>query len=1073
MKRLRKKRKTPKNFQLAINSPDGSLHALKVLYQESRDVYESSIKSLISSPISFQFFCFQNSAFETNLHKTKYIVTSRDARQIIFLILEVFKKSPSYLKAHLKYKSDIERYILLSEFDKALNLLDQHKGKFGLSYWYFENVFGILSKQGRKTEAFEIYSRYSKFLTEVESRDLNLLLERSSKSVSSERFDFIIDSLIDSFDSKSIDRNILKFLFNFNASNEYDIKSVLEFSLKLNLPDVYNIISRALSYLSVHGGNHKKDIYDFVSISSLVNINEKEFYKIYDKEHVSHNYIYCLNEYISGSNETSLELSKDRINRNPRNNIDFDILSKSSYLLDERPKEYNIINEFLCSCVSFLSSRKFEDLEKSVKITQQFNSMNCLQYVNILRTKETDSFLSKKSSNIKRFLYLLSIIEGTDCFQTELDSYIKGLRELNKIDIPYYRKNKWDNDTHFERKEYVKYVENILEFNSYPPHMMNEIIEKSIYSKCELGRLDQVVKDIVCLYVHNRVILKPDFISRIYDLYKFDLDKGSEITLVFNLILYQSKKINLQRLALFCDSFLKVNSIPSFEVYSPIDKIGKFILTDVVTLDVIKKQRIKYQLDPLIVRANILKNAGKISELSDLNKREIDRLIREYARKLSLVSVGNGKVYINEDYLTNEMYQVLFDEYTLVEQSAEAEKDILDNLSIESAETKTHELAIDFLFKARDVYTVNDKFGIENSLNTHFRHNSIVPTLRFPLNKSGLDCSLLSGVYTDNKLLEDRFKRSVKTQPYNEIQNCAKLLSENIDKELNFLKDKYLHVDLNDIQDKDMLFRYDISKEDIFKLVSLVNAGTTYDEILTWSMNLFNRKTNLLLDVGRKYIKNSLCSVMLKELNQFEKRLEKYIDSDDVIFDIISEAEVGIVNTCNEVSEWFNFIGQASEDFQICTPIDEAYNFIVKTNPSKNITHNINIKENYLLKGKYLFNMINVFIILLQNAAKSNINNTHVEIDIKKESNNKIFISVVNYYDVIDLEKILEISNNIQNNDEFLKGALQNTGSGIYKVCRLMYIDMCNVEGLSIDVEENENKISISWIMKTGFEVEI
>ncbi|MNZ42597.1 hypothetical protein D3C78_601740 [compost metagenome] len=661
------------------------------------------------------------------------------------------------------------------------------------------------------------------------------------------------------------------------------------------------------------------------------------------------------------------------------------------------------------------------------------------------------------------------MIEKTDSFDLELNYHINNLRLSKNDSFPKYRLNKWISDSDFERKHYDAYLEKVVTYEAYPQHMMNEIIEKTIYAKYKLDRLDDVILDIVSLLVKKDLMLKANFISAIYEPSKYCFDKISEMTLIFNFILYKSKLITLQRLALYCDSFLKLNSLNSFESYVPRDAFGNFVLTKVITLDLIKKQRMKFDSDHLIVRATVLKNADKASPLSDLDRREIDRLVREYARKISLVNIGNGKLYLNEDFLINEMYQYLFDDFLAIEHSVGLEKDIFSTLTIESPETKSHELAVDFLFKARDIYAVNEKFGIENSLNTHFRHNSIVPTLRAPLVRNRLECSLLSGEYTDNKMLEDRFLRSFKRQPYDELQTLSKSLSSNIDTALNFLKDTYLHVYLNDLQDKQMLFKYEISKEDTFTFISLINAGSTYEDMLGWCVSLFNKKTDQLLEIGRNYICSTLCSDLLCQVNDFKEKLVKYIDKDDLIFKSIGELESDIFKTCQDVSEWFSFIKQVRQDFQISVPIEEAMDFVKKTNPYKDISINMDMKYNHLVKGVYLFSLINIFIILFQNAVKSNREKCNVNVDIKEHKDKCLTINVSNFYDITNLEKVIEISSNIRKGN-FLKGAKENSGSGIYKVYRLMQIEMRNVKNVSIRINEGNKKLSVEWTMSTGFE---
>ncbi|MGY5537435.1 hypothetical protein [Vibrio brasiliensis] len=1036
-----------------------------------KDAFELSVITMMKNPIKSLEFKPKEIEFRKNIHKHQYIVSSKNIEQVVFLLLQIIKGSKKRVARYLQCKKEVELNILNGNYDAALSKIELHKKEFGLSYWYLEVIFGIYANTDEKSKSYELYEELSQSLSDIERRDLSLLLERSSNSVSSERFDFVIKSLVDSIEKKSKDRDLVKFLFSFNANDSYDVKSILEFSLKLNLPDIYNILSRSLSYLLI-------DDYSYVNaFSQILEISINEYGNKYDEviffenEHVEKEYITSLESYLSGDNITAGNRSREKVNAKPNNYMYYDLLIKSSVMSKLEFNCSGVIGKYLSSCINFLTDYNLDSLEGAIRLNQQFNSINSLQFVNIVRSKELNSFIDGSCDKVKRFIYLSSCLDSDINHTVNLSEYISKVKSEIPFPVPNYRRLKWKADDFFEQSDYNNYIKTISIANEYPRHMMNEIIEKTIYSKYKLYKFNDIIDSFIALLINDRFGLTVEFVKGIYNDDDYNISKGRVDSILFNYALFRLGIVNLQRLALICDAYLKSNCLDSFEDKIPTCDKDCFLLSRVITVELIKKQRKKPNNDPLISRANILRNLKKYGVTSNDMSRELDNLVRDYARKIYLKKVGKGKLYLNVDGLLGEMYDELYNDYEVISESVKELSEKINILSIDDRETYAHELASDFLLKSRDIYAINEKFGLENSLNTHFRHNNIVPELRAPFGLSQLACTFLSKSYSDNVFIHDNFKLSLLSDAYEEFQEATRDLSKSIDDSLNYLKETYLHVYLNDLQDSARLFKYEISKEDVFNFISMINAGSTYEDMLIWIVSLLNKKTNINLQRGRDFITGELCSNLMEYLSKYRSISEKFVDNEHRFFRLIEECESGIYATCKDVSEWFSFIEHYSDDFDISVPILEAIDFVKRTNVQSELDFELNIDKKVTLSGRYLVAILHIFIILIQNAVKSNHNKTKVIIDISNTAE-LVKIKVSNEYEHTDHAKLTEIASNISQS-KYLKGAKQDTGSGLYKVFKLMKIDMGNVTELTLDIDQDQKKLEVSWSMTSGLKEQL
>ncbi|MEZ9895547.1 hypothetical protein AB4356_24580, partial [Vibrio lentus] len=185
-KKIRKKKYNSKR-NVKITKLDDVQKATLQLYQQSDLAkFRENTISLLSNPLTKRLVTPNITFFKNRLKKFETVIKSPSIEHSIIMLIEVLNNSN--VKDYLELKSRFEKSLMNSDYDSALNCLQESFKMHGFSYWYIECYFGICSIRDEKDKPYELYQSIYDNLSEVEDRDIKLLLEKSSKSVSSDRF---------------------------------------------------------------------------------------------------------------------------------------------------------------------------------------------------------------------------------------------------------------------------------------------------------------------------------------------------------------------------------------------------------------------------------------------------------------------------------------------------------------------------------------------------------------------------------------------------------------------------------------------------------------------------------------------------------------------------------------------------------------------------------------------------------------------------------------------------------------------------------------------------------------------
>ena len=998
---------------------------------------------------------FSEDSFENDLHWVAEVIThlSRDLTQFITI------------------RDQVEEKVLKGEYSEALNLVETIKEVFGFSYWYLENKFSLLSRLGREEDIY-VYLRYLKEeFSEYGGREATLLMEKSLFKKSTSRFEFMIQSILDSVEENSIDFDSISFLFKFNVNQNYNFGHIFRFMLHLNIVDIYNSFIRATSYALVNHCEFSNICIDYLRPINAILLDPKVdnilSYTTYEYDTKSDYHEMCEN-YISGDYKSVISTFENMTLPLNFRVIFIELYVKSLIYMKESPQLFfeGVFNELIDFAYQVTLSFDEDTISILDGVVCQFTQSDYIYALNILKSKMTNS---SKETIDKEYRLIDSLINANNPFRSEIEvdgSVCSGYGSKNidslKNKVPEFRFNKWKGDELFENNDYYNALKLYEKISNVPNYLQFEIIEKKILIHHKLGNINAVVEIIVDLYLSEKIILKrlPLFEIKENVLNSENLDRKSINTPIFSHVLKQMGLCNDQKIALLCDDYLFLNDFETAQKISNIDEKTKYLFSSIMTIEVLNRQDLKViSLDDFINRALLLLKIKEQTEhLGTLNY-DIEYLTSQYSRKLFKNGLGKGKININIDAIKLLAKSNFADEFIGLLQENLNLTDI-ENIEFSSGYLKVEELTL----KIRDLYATHELYGLDNTLNNDIRHNGIVPTLRAVFEANGVICTKKGAEYLDNLEYENNCKNNLRYHGYRLFQDKIIEFSELIDALFNGLKNKYLHVFTNDLDDKAKLFKLTITHDDVVDISAFINTTQDLDLVIDYILDLLNKKTSQAMKEGAATLKIYIKERVDKHIITLIESLERQPKINNNFIENLKHTKNQFEHVIIEVSDWLNFIKKSADDFSLMIPIEEALEFVKETHPKMDISikyHNRKALNTYDYNGKYLATFIRMFLNVFQNAAKSINQSTSCNLKVNYTINNgKAIISIVNNYDTINKELIDKIKESLRKN-KILEGASKGSGSGIFKVKKMLSYELKVDNSLDIIVDEKNKTFKL------------
>lgn len=993
-------------------------------------------------------------------------------QHLLIIILLKLKREIVLLNKYIDYKKQYEIDILNGKYASALDNIEKVRNCVGLSFWYLEAKLSTLSLLGDIDGFVKFYNSVSNAkINEIESRDLDLIFDRTSPTTKNDRITYALDSLKDGLSvGDALDSYIIDFMHRFNSGEKYHPDKVMSYFWQCNIVDIYNSISKLLFTESIDFNGLDESIKEEIKYlgDNLEDIKLKNYMGIPCSEvlELEKAYVNVCDLYISGNYESCKEY------------YELNFLSRKFIFSLYEFYINSIIDEHIAWPHDDIDEGVFEKIienslgyndkyrDKLQKIYYLLNHIDALQVYCLRDEKRIVNFDRDKIDRIYRYFEYTSFPINPFNQSLCLDYSVSSKMTRAKIDdlveytLPTYRNKKRIADYHFHKKSFSKATEIYLGISDAPRHMVDEINNKII----------------LCFFHNEQVLNACEYICDLY--FKGELNIGrvdckkvlevlenceppdtTTVELPIAVYLLASQVHEEQIASLYLDDYLDHVELARPSELEPKDEKHVFLMHKVCSLSVLESLHTVRSIyssssERLLDRMLIL------SKLNDEKNEEIIRetkfLTTQYSRNLCVKDIGKGKININFDILS----EIVKDEKShYIEGMIKAYDEEMDSFDFSyeaiknQKNTTIYSSVYEFLCAVRDVYTLDGKYGLDYQLNTKIRHNGIVPAIRSIFDSEGILCKNSNDKYHDNELFERECKPLLWESAYNDYQDKIKTLSQHIDTRLFKLKNVYMQIMTNDKTEEDRLFKFPITDKDITSYIMYLDSERTIDDYVKHALDLLKIKTQDCLKVGRVLLDTALCQKFLDDLRELKSTLKsigvnKYKSSLSLV---INDLEMKM----KDVSEWLDFSEVVGENFKLDVAVYEAENFIKSIFPNVNLSITLEDTADLLLNGKLLDSFVHMFILLFENASKKRRNYDKLEIEVSVTSIDvdNIKISIANEYSEVGQAVIDKINSEI-NSPEYLHNANKEKSSGLFKVKKILEIDFQSENEIYLSCDE-------------------
>lgn len=1062
---------------------------------KSLEGFKSALDKKLLNPIFQANVFYTPELFKENFRKESYVLKSSDLLKELHISIVKINKSKNIINQFAKIKLDFERFVLSGQIEQAAECLESVRDFYGLSYWYIENKLAILVRQGSKSLITDFYDEVStEKLRPVEKRDFDLLFDKSLETIPADRIDFSLDSIIEGLSPECTDYSTIDFLFRFNPAKVSDFEAILRYYGPCNIIDIYLTTTR-IFYTYYANKLINDEILD--SIYSVIGIEDdkwlnfisllKEDFKITDREE---SFLEICDEYIKGNFTKVITLSELTLRKWPEMVTIYEFYANSLYNTGTECQlnPSGLLFQIIDTALIYIAARGDLDINTLNKTFYQYTTIDASQFINLIKSKSNILTQKKTSETIYRFMDIsstsvnpfrqYSFNDGSFCHKLLTNENSDEVIES----LPEYRALKRKADQFFEQRDY-KNANLLYEKVTTPPlHFKDELIIKKILCSLKSGNIERATIELCEKYFSKDINMRrfpcKEFLQELEN-FPEELPCLIQITIAIY-ILTKATNGDMHTVALYFDDYMDDKSISFPSEIIPDTAEKRFLLEFALNTDVLEGIHICRKIydgsshlmfDRVLILSSLL-DSEHDEQKKELFKNEISFLGHQYAKNFSLKDLSPGKIEVDRAVLTSMALESNKDLFSSILVSLGSEPPLPDfdeTGTFKGNEKTSHRgsftFAYQLLLDIRDLYTLDGYYGLDYSLNTDIRHNGIVPVIRSVFEKHNLISNKVDGEYTDNIEFESRYKRGLSPYFYEQFQDELKEFSAFIDLRINNLKTRAIKIITNDNDDKERIFKFIIIEEDVSKLLSLISAGSSYEDCIKWCFDHLENLTEKSMEVGRALILNGLDSEFTGKLTKLSQSLNRIGRGNKDFLERITLVKNDLKNTLTEVSDWLAFSKKTGEDFTLEFPIYEAQLFVEKIFPKVKINISINNDDaSALYDGRSLKSFIKAFIMLIENAAKRRLHDSRINIaiDILQEGQS-VVINTSNSTKKIDKEIIENINQNI-NGLDITSEANREKGSGLYKVKKIFDIDLKIENKIKIITQAKKFTVSIKYL---------
>lgn len=478
--------------------------------------------------------------------------------------------------------------------------------------------------------------------------------------------------------------------------------------------------------------------------------------------------------------------------------------------------------------------------------------------------------------------------------------------------------------------------------------------------------------------------------------------------------------------------------------------------------------------DDILRERNIICDilADRDAENSEKYVEEIRRHTNTLLVRLAKREIDNGKVYIDIEAIRTLLFQEVcesFERYLEYRKSNLEEYvfAIVNDPSEPSADpiylyqrVKKTGMLEEIIKKTRDIFTADNKYGLDGTLSVRIRHGTLESQLRSCFEKHNLiTTKAVDGSYNPNRHWHTG--RWMKTEVEKSIDEIFASFSSEIDAQIAYIKNELIQIHTEN-KNPDGVFDFTIDENLISRIDADMYNITSYHMFESYIIDMMVDITNICLEKMRDLLDRDINDSFQRMLHDLETKLQKYQTAVNFqgLRDHIAKARTDISAELKNIAEWFRRTQSDDfRDFDFLLAAQLSYQTFQHSHPSYALRCDYDdIDTSIELEGRTLRSVVDIFIILLDNVMKHSgiTSGISARISAKREGN-VVALSVTNpvkpgCVSAAHLKEITEQLGTWENRD-FTR---REGGSGLHKVKKILSVDL-----------KCDNKIKLSCIDDT------
>lgn len=927
--------------------------------------------------------------------------------EINWIILGI-KKNVDVIKKFIQHKNKFEHQVLLGEYQKALETLNNSEKEIGVSIWLYESKFIVYEMMGAQDKAIFLISHINESKQKNDNGYVTQLLyylwNRAKKDLSAIKYD---EDLFNKFKRNRTDFQTDTYnyhLFRLNFYVHYDIEDT---AIPLVMEATNSIVDRYLVLLQVLQSNFVKgeNIKDILSRSKyLYKITKDNFLFSLLKYDLNNNsmpesyfdksYIKIIDSYYQGKYKDVIINCKNYIKENTSN---FDVIKFYCHSLLFAGNGYSPIYSNSASPVNQISRKIYDSISSKDNLTSLYNLYQINKNVYSFSIANGLDFFIKDENNFSKSkrLRLLSIKSFDPLFSTIYETEEQALAYLQEgliffgssISIEHQIK-RIKKETNFNSNvaSYILEEDNakILflneEFNeSYKAwtailnkHNQNApicqtAIKYSFECLFKLEKHQEAIKLFVDEYIKNPINIKKTDVSKLMQLLKKLKYRGIRRTIELPIF------VGLNSVKDTDKSFILQSFCKYFDV-----KIPSELFDELAHLDQTKVETFFY----VIVNEDILRHYAYINstqesleekqkilnflinmdtESNSLYKKMADEIFDELIVYTGTKKMDESKIFANDQAIIKyELKDIegLYDSFKV-------QYDLLETgtfLFLDAQSSKTTSINDGALLKANVKYTDNAIYQVSYALYDTIREKFLFSKfglgtyLSTRIRHGVLEGELRSDFVANNLILNKTNDKYVSnkywTRTYgldaktdNELNKCLIYFSEQVDNLISNFKSDVLQIKIDESNNGYFDYTTDPEKLSIEALNIAWEAKDSQDFCQLVIKNLW-AVTEKNLNIIRNYIKDEFSEKFHNLFDDLTTSISglKVEHFHNDILYYINDTRANLSQKLLKVEGWFHIQESKFDNFNLEGLINMAWESTRKFYPKVNCECQLNLQ---------------------------------------------------------------------------------------------------------------------------------